>query len=81
MLSGRGKRPAQATQSAAERHQAMSWAQRLKKVFQIDITQCQCGGKLKIISSIENEVTIHRILDHLNRPSRGPPLKRIPEVE
>jgi len=52
-------------------------------VFQIDIERCeQCGGKVKIkalrhprrgIASIEDLVTIHRILDHLDRKARGPP--------
>jgi hypothetical protein len=32
----------------------MSWAKRLKRVFGIDIAACaRCGGKLKIIASIE----------------------------
>jgi hypothetical protein len=73
-LSGRGKRPPQAPQTPAERHQAMAWAQRLKRVFQIDIEQCECGGRLKIIASIEDAATIRRILEHLDRLARGPPL-------
>ena len=72
-LSGRGKRPAHAPQTATERHQAMTWAQRLKRVFQIDLSQCACGGKLKILASIEDPATIHRILEHLDRKARGPP--------
>lgn len=72
-LSGRGKRAAHAPQTSAERHQAMSWAQRLKRVFRIDISQCPCGGQLKIIASIEQAATIHRIPDHLDRKARGPP--------
>ena len=36
------------------RHVAMCWAQRLKRVFGIDIETCTgCGGKLKVIASIE----------------------------
>lgn len=80
-LSGRGKRSLQAPQTPAERHQAVSWAQRLKKVFQIDITQCSCDGRLKVIASIENAATIHRILDHLDRQARGPPLMPNPQAE
>jgi hypothetical protein len=61
-LSGRGKRLPPAPQTPAERHQSMNWAQRLKRVFQIDISQCEhCGGQVKIISCIEDEATIHRI--------------------
>jgi len=62
----------------AEKRQAMSWAKRLKRVFQIDITQCGCGGTLKLISCIEDEATIHLILAHLNQQARGPPLPSPP---
>ncbi len=34
-----------AVKTASERHAAMSWAQRLKRVFRIDIETCRhCGG-------------------------------------
>jgi hypothetical protein len=36
------------------RHVAMNWAQRLKRVFGVEIEHCTgCGGKLAIIASIE----------------------------
>jgi len=39
------------------RHLAMSWVQRLKRVFAIEIATCaRCGGKLKVIASIEEPV-------------------------
>ena len=72
-------------QTPAERRAAMTWAQRLKRVFNIDIETCQaCGGPVKIIACIEDPVVIKRILDHLkekaetNEPgplpeSRAPP--------
>lgn len=41
--------------TAATGHAAMSWAQRLKRVFQIDIETCDhCGGAVKIIACIED---------------------------
>jgi hypothetical protein len=81
-LSGRGKRNRTAPlQTPAERHQAMSWAQRLKRVFQLDIQQCACGGQLKILASIEDPATINRMLAHLERRARGPPLRPIPQAE
>ena len=44
-----------AEQTPAERHAAMTWAQRLKRVFDIDIETCsECGGDVKIIASIED---------------------------
>ena len=69
--------------SVSDRQRAMSWAQRLKRVFAIDIETCrQCGGKLRVIASIEEPAVIERILDHLGHtaepvdpahPSRAPP--------
>jgi hypothetical protein len=61
----------------------LTWGQRLKRVFAIDIETCRrCGGKLRVIASIEEPATIERILEHLGRdgapvdpghPSRAPP--------
>ena len=53
-------------QPAAHRHRAMTWAQRLKRVFVIEIKGCRrCGGKLKVIASIEEPDVIARILGSL----------------
>ena len=42
----------------------MIWAQRLKRVFKIDIETCnQCGGAVKVIASIEDPAVIKQILD------------------
>ena len=44
----------------------MSGAQRLKRVFGIEIETClQCGGKVKVIASIEDPAVIARILWHV----------------
>lgn len=70
--------------SASDRQRAMTWAQRLKRVFAIDIEICRsCGGKLRVIASIEDSAVVERILEHLGRdaapvdaaapPSRAPP--------
>ncbi|MEW8087621.1 MAG: hypothetical protein AB2745_05225 [Candidatus Thiodiazotropha endolucinida] len=46
-----------------QRHQAMTWAQRLKRVFNIDVSICeQCGGDFKVIASIEDQAVIDKIL-------------------
>jgi hypothetical protein len=38
----------------AQKHQSMTWAQRLKRVFGIEIETCeQCGGAVKVIASID----------------------------
>ena len=52
---------------------AMSWAQRLKRVFKIDVESCpKCGGKVRIIASIEDSMVITKILDHLGLDSQAP---------
>jgi hypothetical protein len=46
----------------------MTWAQRLKRVFNIDIKTCRaCGGAVKIIACIEDPIVIERILNHLDK--------------
>jgi hypothetical protein len=46
----------------------MSWMQRLKRVFAIDIETCpDCGGKLRVISCVEDPPLIAKILGHIER--------------
>ena len=52
---GRKTKPLDETQdqTPAERHASMTWAQRLKRVFNIDIETCsECGGAVKVIACI-----------------------------
>jgi len=86
---GKGVKPLSNAEvrSAAERHAAMTWAQRLKRVFNIDIEVCsRCGGSVRVIACIEDEDIIDRILAHLREkeqtiptlpllvpPTRAPP--------
>jgi len=51
----------------AERRVAMTWAHRLKRVFDIDIETCsECGGDVRIIACIEDLAVISKILTHLD---------------
>ena len=53
-----------------EHRVAMTWAQRLKRVFAIDVETCsECGGDVRVIASIEDPVVIRKILDHLEAKS------------
>ena len=46
----------------------MTWMQRLKRVFGIDIEICErCGEKVKIIASIEDPAVIAHILKYLQQ--------------
>ena len=80
---GRGSDDAH-DRTPAERRASMTWAQRLKRVFDIDIEVCSaCGGTMKIIACIEDPVVIKQILAHLKdkadtRESRALPECRAP---
>ena len=65
----RGRRHAEtANEPAPARHVAMTWAQRLKRVFKIDIETCEhCGGAVKVIASIEDPAVVKQILAHLKQ--------------
>lgn len=68
--------------SLIERHAAMTWAQRLKRVFNIDVQTCaRCGGPVKVIACIEDQAVIDKILAHLRdkeRKAPPPPLLLVP---
>ena len=57
----------------------MSWAQRLKRVFGIDIETCPaCGGAVRIIACIEDPKVIEEILTHLDAKAAEPQTTRLP---
>jgi hypothetical protein len=63
----------------AERRASMTWAQRLKRVFGIDIETCPtCGGSARIIACIEDPVVIEKILTHLDTQAAEPEASRRP---
>ena len=51
----------------------MSWARLLKRVFDLDMERCECGGNLKIIAMIEQPDVIEKILTHLGLSAQPPP--------
>ncbi len=59
----------------------MIWAQRLKRVFNIDVEVCKhCGGKVKVLACIEDKPTIERVLTHLDKKGSWlTPMSLLPE--
>ncbi len=55
---------------------AMTWMQRLRRVYDIDISVCpHCGGALKVLAVITEPVVIAAILAHVaKREARAPPV-------
>lgn len=87
----RGKRPTGACAATEpEKRRAMTWARRLKRVFKIEIDQCEhCGGAVKIIACIQRPEVIQQILRHVRgkgqarrRPQapRAPPDSLLPSL-
>ena len=75
---GKGSKPkgaeGQEEQTPVQRHAAMTWAQRLKRVFNIDVETCRvCGGTARVIACIEDPLIIKKILMHLEEkaPTRA----------
>jgi hypothetical protein len=50
----------------------IDWASLLKRVYDIDVFECPCGGRMRVISVIEDPKVIKKILDHLHLPSEVP---------
>ena len=67
---GRGTKPIKPARekdrTPAEQQAAMRWAQRLKRVFRVDVETCpKCDGTVTIIASIEDPPVINKILTHV----------------
>jgi hypothetical protein len=71
---GRGKASQENEDKTPEqRRKAMTWAQRLKRVFNIDVSTCsECGGEAKVIACIEDQAVIDKILAHLMKKGALP---------
>ena len=86
---GAKRLPNKEVASLAERHAAMTWAQRLKRVFSVDIEVCgRCGGLLKVIVGAPNRCiedqdiipgkagqALDRILAHLREKEQEAPAR------
>ena len=62
-----------------------AWARLIRKVYLVDPLTCpKCGGRLRILSFIENPCVIEKILRHLklwHLPERSPPPRRSTTLE
>ncbi len=59
----------------------MTWARLLKRVFDIDVERCTCGGKLKLIAVIEEPDAIEKIPKHVGLYPQPPPRDKARQVE
>ena len=83
--AGRGKRKKllsadETDQTPAEKRASMTWAKRLKRVFNIDVETCdKCGGDVRIIASIEDPAVILKILAHLDNTASSAATALLPD--
>ena len=49
------------------------WADLLRRIFAIDILACpDCGGRLRLLATIEDRAVVEKILTHLGLPADPP---------
>ena len=70
-LARRGKHTNKAAeekieQAPSQRHVAMTWVQRIKRVFNINIDICQSYDAMKFIACIEDSEVVNKVLTHLD---------------
>jgi hypothetical protein len=77
------QKPVEEQENPKPKAYSMTWAQRLKRVFAIEIEKCEkCGGPVRIIASIEDPEedpdVIQKILKHLGLDQDRDPQNRSP---
>lgn len=73
------QKPVEEQENLKPKAYSVTWAQRLKRVFSIDIEKCEkCGGPVRIIASIEDPDVIKKILKHLGLDQPEDPQNRSP---
>jgi hypothetical protein len=71
--AGTSAKPGAASSTGYTRPKYRSWADLLSRTFQIDALVCPgCGGRLRLISTIDHRRIIDKILRHLGLPTETP---------
>ena len=70
---------------AALKPRHWAWANRMRRAFDIDVLACpQCGGRLRLIATVEDPDATRAILAALassrERPDRAPPYAPVPDT-
>jgi hypothetical protein len=73
-VSGSGLAPIDES-SAKPRPRNYSWAELMRRVFEVDVLECpECGSTMRILAAIHPPAASRAILDCLGLPSRAPPI-------
>ena len=54
------------------RPERYSWAELMQRAFAIDVLQCPCGARRKVLSMVCDPAQIKRVLEHVGLPSDPP---------
>jgi hypothetical protein len=58
-------------------HSRYTWSVLLARVFKIDVTACDCGGRLQLLAAVQDTISAGRYLRHVGitdqPPARAPP--------
>jgi len=76
-----GKRERDEAGRAAASKNRLAWAALMARVFQIDVLQCDCGGRMRIVAAVTDPASVRRYLDGTGQsaevptlaPARAPP--------
>jgi len=70
-----GDRPGEQAPPSPTRPRNYSWAELMRRVFEIDVLECPCcHGRMRVLAAIVTREAIRAILDCLDLPSRAPPV-------
>ncbi len=69
----------EANDRASRGRRGWRWADLMRRVFAVDVLACpRCGGRLRLIATLEASDITRRILRHLDLPTEVPPPARAP---
>jgi hypothetical protein len=61
-------------QSVSNKESRKAWARLIQKIYSVDPMVCtRCGSEMKVVAFIFDKSSIKKIIDHLNKKSKGPP--------
>ena len=59
--------------AVAGRHPHPSWAELLRRAWALEVLACRaCGGRLRLLATIQDPAVVHRVLTHLGLPTESP---------
>ena len=50
----------------------MRWAERLWRIYSVNVTACACGGQRKMVSLVDDAYAACKILKHIGLPADSP---------